>query len=211
MKNRKYYWKPLCISDFMFERYCLFTITPGFTQISSFDSRSDTFWYYDLTAKPVLGEEIIILWGEYSPCANILVSASSKSHMNFETVAQHVVIFIMNHQYQLDILCNYQKISYCNHNGAEISVIWLVERRAIKLLILYVTREKQTLRSREISRLILHWQHFWRSVLGLCFLASKKEDNTVKLIQYIEIFCGSFLQRDAFRPYWEWNKLMINQ
>ena len=29
-----------------------------------------------------------------------------------------------------------------NHHGAEISVIWLVERSAIKLLILHVTREK---------------------------------------------------------------------
>ena len=29
-----------------------------------------------------------------------------------------------------------------NHHGAEISVIWLVERSAIKLLILNVTKEK---------------------------------------------------------------------
>ena len=42
-----------------------------------------------------------------------------------------------------------------NPHGAEISVIRLVERSAIKLLILYVTREEQTLRSREISNLIV--------------------------------------------------------
>ena len=29
-----------------------------------------------------------------------------------------------------------------NHHGVEISVIWLVERSAIKLWILHVTREK---------------------------------------------------------------------
>ena len=29
-----------------------------------------------------------------------------------------------------------------NHHGAEISVIWLIERSAIKLLILHITREK---------------------------------------------------------------------
>ena len=30
----------------------------------------------------------------------------------------------------------------------------------------------------------LHWYHFSRFVLGLCFLTSKKEDNAVKLRQY---------------------------
>ena len=42
-----------------------------------------------------------------------------------------------------------------NHHGAEILVIWLVEWSAAKLLILYVTREKQTLSSREILILTL--------------------------------------------------------
>ena len=42
-----------------------------------------------------------------------------------------------------------------NHHGAEILVIWLVEWSATKLLILYVTREKQTLSSREILILTL--------------------------------------------------------
>ena len=42
-----------------------------------------------------------------------------------------------------------------NHHGAEILVIWLVEWSATKLLILYVTREKQTLNSREILILTL--------------------------------------------------------
>ena len=42
-----------------------------------------------------------------------------------------------------------------NHRGAEILVIWLVEWSATKLLILYVTREKQTLSSREILILTL--------------------------------------------------------
>ena len=64
----------------------------------------------------------------------------------------------------------------------------------LKLLILQVTREKQTLRSIEISVLILHWQHFSRFVLGLCFLTSKREDNAVKLRQYIEIFSNRFVQ-----------------
>ena len=37
-----------------------------------------------------------------------------------------------------------------NHHGVEILVTWLVEWSAAKFLILYVTREKQTLSSREI-------------------------------------------------------------
>ena len=37
---------------------------------------------------------------------------------------------------------------FANPHGAEISVIWLIEQNAIKLLILQVTMEKQTLRSR---------------------------------------------------------------
>ena len=36
------------------------------------------------------------------------------------------------------LLCNF----LINHQGAEISVIWLVERSAIRLLILHVIREK---------------------------------------------------------------------
>ena len=70
-----------------------------------------------------------------------------------------------------------------NHHGAEISVIWLVDRSAINLLILYVNREKQILTSREISVLTLHWQYFSKSVLDHCFLTPEKEDNTVKLRQ----------------------------
>ena len=44
-----------------------------------------------------------------------------------------------------------------NHHGAEILVTWLVEWSAAKFLILYVTREKQTLSSREILMLTLQW------------------------------------------------------
>ena len=42
-----------------------------------------------------------------------------------------------------------------NHHGAEILVTWLVEWSAAKFLILYVTREKQILSSREILMLTL--------------------------------------------------------
>ena len=46
---------------------------------------------------------------------------------------------------------------YINHHSAEISLIWLVQWSAIKLLILHITREKLTLRSREILMLTLDW------------------------------------------------------
>ena len=53
------------------------------------------------------------------------------------------------------ISCGFGHIYWSNHHGAEILVIWLVEWSAIKSLILYFTREKQTLTSREISMLTL--------------------------------------------------------
>ena len=50
-----------------------------------------------------------------------------------------------------------------------------------------------------------------RFIVGLCFLTSKKEDNTVKLRQYVEITITDLFKRDAFRLYRDWKKLMINQ
>ena len=68
----------------------------------------------------------------------------------------------------------------------------------MKLLTLHVTGEKQTLRSREISILTLNWELFTRFIVGLCFLTSKKEGNTVKLGQYVEIFSNKFAQARCF-------------
>ena len=49
------------------------------------------------------------------------------------------------------------------------------------------------MRSREIS--MLHYiGSTFRDSLGLCFLTSKKEDNAVKLRQYLEIFYNRFVQ-----------------
>ena len=62
--------------------------------------------------------------------------------------------------------------------------------------------KKQTLRSRVISIQKLHWEHFSRSVLGLCFLTTKKEDNRVKLRQLLvsrsHWKCTSGLQKHFF-------------
>ena len=41
----------------------------------------------------------------------------------------------------------------------------------------------------------------FRDSLGLCFLTSKKEDNAVKLRQYIEIFVTDLLKGDALKLY----------
>ena len=62
----------------------------------------------------------------------------------------------------------------------------------------YVAKEKRTLRSREISMLTLRWWHFSRFILDLCFLTSEKEDNAVKLLQYLEIFYNRFFQERCF-------------
>ena len=81
-------------------------------------------------------------------------------------------------------------LSYLSSNLSLIAF----ETMRLLVIILRVTREKQTLRTREISMLALYWYHFSRFALGLCFMMSKKEDNTVKLRQYLEIFCNRIVQ-----------------
>ena len=54
-----------------------------------------------------------------------------------------------------------------NHDGAEISLIWFVERSAIKLLILCVAREKKTLRSKEILMIALFGIRFQSLFFGV--------------------------------------------
>ena len=83
-----------------------------------------------------------------------------------------------------------------NHHRAEISVIWLVKQSAIKLLILYITREKQALRFRNLivnTAFVTLFKIRFRSLL-----TSKREDNTLKLRQCIKIFCNRFVQERCF-------------
>ena len=73
----------------------------------------------------------------------MITAFSLKLMLDFITVSSHRQVIDLN--------------SINNHHGAEISVIWLVERSGIKLLILHVTREKKFLSSRENSMLTLDW------------------------------------------------------
>ena len=52
-------------------------------------------------------------------------------------------IFIFEKHFPLYLFIFNFLFIYFNHHGGEILVIWLVERKAIKLLIWYVAREKQ--------------------------------------------------------------------
>ena len=66
-------------------------------------------------------------------------------------------------------------VFYPNHLLAKISVIHLTERSATSLLSSHVTQGKETLSSRVTSMLALRRWYFPKSVLGLCFLTSKKK------------------------------------
>ena len=72
----------------------------------------------------------------------------------------------------------------------------------------HVTREKQTLRRRQISMqaLVAFFEIRLRSSFSL---ASKKKIIRVNLQQQLEIVRSTLFERDTFRPYREWNKLMI--
>ena len=106
-----------------------------------------------------------------------------------------------------------------NHDGAEISVIWFIERSAIKLLILCVSREKQIWGSEK-----LHCQHFIDTAalfyIGFSYLFFDVKKGRQKKRFFwrqdsydnsLRSFVAALFMRDAFRPYQNWNKLVINQ
>ena len=101
------------------------------------------------------------------------------------------------------------KILICNHHGADISVIWFVERSAIKLLILI---RKNKLGGPEkfhcYTTLVSLFEIRLRS---LFFWRRKKKTMQWSYENTLRTFITDLFKWDAFRLYRDWNKLMINQ
>ena len=88
------------------------------------------------------------------------------------------------------------KILTSNHHGAEISVIWLVERSAIKLLILICYYGKTNEAQRNFNANTTFVALFEIRFRSLFF--DGKEDHGVKLRQYLEIVYNRFVQERCF-------------
>ena len=96
-------------------------------------------------------------------------------------------------------------------HAVEISVMLLVERSEIQLLMFHSTRKKTNFEVQTKSNVNSTLVARFEIRFCLCFLTSKKEDNTVQLRQSLEIFHSSLVEENAFRLHREWNKLMIKQ
>ena len=88
-----------------------------------------------------------------------------------------------------------------NHHVAEIPAIWLVKWSTMKFLILFVTKDKQTLRSKEISMVTLHCQHFGDWFLVFVFWRRKKKGPQWSHDNSLKSFIAALFKRDVFRSY----------
>ena len=102
-------------------------------------------------------------------------------------------------------------VSSCNHHDTDISVIWLVEWSATKLLILIRYVGKHILRSREISMLHYIGSTFRDSFKVFVFWRWKKKMMQCSYANTLRFLIRNLFRRDAFRLYCDWNKLMINK
>ena len=92
-----------------------------------------------------------------------------------------------------------------NHHCAKISVMWLVERSAIKLLVL-MRYEIQRIVNANTTLVALFEIHFRSLFLDI----EKKKTMQWSYGNTVRSFITDLFKRDVFRLYHDWNKLMIN-